>query len=455
MERLATVMVIGGGGREHALVHKYLQSPQVGRVIAVPGNPYMRVGYPEGKVTTFQYFGNKKLSTKDIPEILTIWENEKVDLVDVAQDDAVAAGLVDRIRGKGGLAVGPTRAAGEIEWSKMFERQMGDMVGMPHPFWTYFLDELPGQQFMDGQPERSWFIKYNGLAAGKGALPARNNAEAKRSIAQIVREFGIPYLVEEWIKNDDGSEGEEFSAFAFFAGDKYQYVGDAQAHKRVFEHDAPDQGENTGGMGCSGPPLVMTDERRDLVKKEIFDRVPALLSETNPYTGVLYLGGIWVTRNGMFTPLVVEFNARWGDPEAQIILPSIKNDWFEVNYAAAKGDIRGLNIERDDRYRVVVAGAARGYPGDYKNVTGKEIKGLDEARKLDGVQVYGAGIRVEDGRYFANGGRLFYIVGEGKDVFEARNRANYAMDRVSIEDNGRHFRRDIGYRDVERLTRAS
>ena len=151
-ERLATVMVVDVGGRGHALAEKYAESPHVGRVIVIPGNDYMRRSL-SGKIDTYPWFHGKRLSTTNIPEILEICDLEEVTLVDVAQENAVAAGLVNKVRGRGRLAVGPTRAAGEIEWSKMFERQMGDMVGMPHPYWEYFLTESSGLDFMDRQPE--------------------------------------------------------------------------------------------------------------------------------------------------------------------------------------------------------------------------------------------------------------------------------------------------------------
>lgn len=442
-ERLASVMVIGSGGREHALAVKYAESPHVGRVLVVLGNDFMR-GDCDEKIDTYSWYGGKKLSTTSINPILAICEEENITLVDVAQDNAVAVGLVDRIRDRGGLVVGPTKIAGEIEWGKIFARTQGEIAGMPQPQFEYFLTEGAGQEFIDRQPEGSWFIKYDGLADGKGALPAKNKFEAKKRITQMVREFGTPYLIEEWLKNADGSSGEEFSSYALFAGNDYVYIGDAQDHKRVFEHDRADQGENTGGMGCSGLPLVVTNQVRSEVI-EIFNRVPNLLSQARPYTGILYLGGMLTDK-----VYVLEFNARWGDPEAQIILPSIKNDWFEVSLAAARGDISSLNIVRDNLYRVVVAGVAKGYPGDYKEVIGKEIYGLNDAKKLDGVKVFGAGIKVKDGKNFANGGRLFYIVGESKDVIEARERAYSAMDRIRIDGGNLHYRKDIGWMDMER-----
>lgn len=158
-----------------------------------------------------------------------------------------------------------------------------------------------------------------------------------------------------------------------------------------------------------------------------------------------------IRARGNLSPYVIEFNARWGDPEVQVVLPGLINDLFEVSMAIVQGDISELQLQTDNKARVVVTGALKGYPGDYKEVRGKEIYGLDEVRRIDGVRLYGAGVKEEDGRYYANGGRLFYIVGEGKTVIEARRKAYKAMSVVSIEGNNLHFRTDIGWRDVQRL----
>lgn len=440
-----TVLVVDGGGRGATLVDKYSQSGQVERVLAVPGNDLMKIN-TDKPVQIYP-----KLKTTSVPEILEICKRESVNLVDVAQDNAVEAGLVDALMDKGVPTVGPTRDAGQIEWDKAWAREFGERHGLPQPSFRICLTRQEGFAYIQSQPDQPWFIKASGLAEGKGALPARNNKEAIERIKEMerFRGAGKAFLIEKWLKGDDGSVGEEFSTFVFSDGERYKVIGNAQDHKRVNNFD---EGENTGGMGCSTPPLVLTPELMSEVEVGILDRVVAgLHSEGRPYKGVLYLGGMAIRERGNLSPYVIEFNARWGDPEVQVILPGLINDLFEVSMATAQGDINGLQLQTDNRARVVVTGASRGYPGDYKGVRGKEIYGLDEVRKIDGVRLYGASVKEEDGRYYANGGRLFYIVGEGETVIDARRKAYEAMSVVSIDGNNLHFRTDIGWRDVQRL----
>ncbi|MBU1126815.1 phosphoribosylamine--glycine ligase, partial [Patescibacteria group bacterium] len=226
-------------------------------------------------------------------------------------------------------------------------------------------------------------------------------------------------------------------------------IGSAQDHKRLNNFD---EGENTGGMGCSAPPLVLSREMMASTKEKIIGKtIKGLQEEERHYKGILYFGGMMIKEKGQLVSYVIEFNARWGDPEAQVLLPGLTNDLFEVSMAVVGGDIRNLRLRTDKNARVGVAGVSRGYPGDYEKVKGKQLFGLDEARKINGVKIYGAGIKRIDGKYYASGGRLFYIVGRGENVLEARKKAYGAMSLISVEGNNLQFRTDIGYRDVERL----
>jgi len=446
-----TVLVVDGGGRGAVLVDKYAQSEHVERVLAVPGNDLMRVNtnkpvqiYPQ-------------LKTTSVPEILEICEREQVGLVDVAQDNAIEAGLVDALIKRGVPAVGPTRDAGQIEWDKAWAREFGKLHGIPQPFFKICLSQQEGIDFINTQPDQPWFVKAAFLAEGKGALPAKNNQEAMERVREMeqLKEAGKVFLIEKWLRGDDDSAGEEFSTFVFSDGQRYKVIDSAQDHKRLNNHDEPDEGPNTGGMGCNTPPLVLTPEILRNIEVDIFDKtIAGLRSEGRPYKGVLYLGGMAIRQNNRLSPYVIEFNARWGDPEAQVILPALINDLFEVSMTIVQGDIRKLDLQADGKARVVVTGASRGYPSNYKDVINKQIFGLDKASKVDGVKVYGAGVKEEDGKYYANGGRLFYIVGEGKNVIDARQKAYDAMSLVFIEDNNLFFRTDIGWRDVERLRRG-
>lgn len=439
-----TVLVIDGGGRGSVLVDKYAQSKYVQKVLAVPGNDLMKINTDK----TVKIY--PKLKTTSVGEILEICKTENVSLVDVAQDNAVEVGLVDVLVKKGIPTVGPTKKAGQIEWDKTWAREFGERKNIPQPQYKICKSEKEGIDYLRSQPDRTWFIKTSYLAQGKGALPAKDNIEATERVKEIkqFKDAGRVFLIEEWLKGDD-EFAEEFSTFVFSDGEHYQIVGSAQDHKRVNNFD---EGENTGGMGCSCPPLVLTPALMKNIKKEILDKViTGLKNEGRQYKGVLYLGGMVIRQKGVLKPYVIEFNARWGDPEAQVILPRITNDLFEVSMAISQGNISSLKLQIDNMARVVVAGVSKGYPNDYQKVKGKQIFGLNGAKKIEGIKIYGAGVKEEKGKYYADGGRLFYIVGEGKNIIEARRKAYEAMSLVYIEGNNLHYRTDIGWRDVQRL----
>lgn len=437
MHEKITVAVIDGGGRGASLVHHYSRSPHVDKLIAIPGNSTM--GWNSEKpVEIFP-----SLRTTDIPEIVALCKQRKVTLVDVPQDNAIAAGLVNELQRVGILTLGPTREAAEIEWNKAFARDLAAAENIPIPTYQVFSSVEQATQYLASYPDQPWFVKANGLAQGKGALPAKNNNEAKRLIEEMKRfgHAGEVFLLEQWL------EGEEFSTFAFCDGESSKIIGSAQDHKRVNDFD---QGENTGGMGASTPPLVLTPEIMHEVKTNILEKtVHHLQNNGRPYKGVIYVGGMIVVEAGKKRPYVIEYNARWGDPEKQVM--KIEEDMFEVSMAAIEGNLQNTTITVSGKSRVVITGAARGYPGDYSAVTGKQIFGFDEARAREGVTIYGAGISQVEGQYYANGGRLFYVVGEGDDVIQARERAYSAMARISIDGNNLHYRTDIGWRDVARI----
>lgn len=439
-----TVLIVGGGGRETALVDSYAKSPHVERIIAVPGNDLMQMT-TEKPVEIFP-----GVETTDVPRILDISRHESVNIVDVAQDNAVEAGVVDALEYAGIPTVGPTRAAGQIEWDKTWSREFGEKHELAQPSFKICLSQEEGLTYLDEQPDQPWFIKAAFLAQGKGALPARNKKEAIERVLEM-RDFGEAgsvFLIEKWLQSEDGY-AEEFSTYVFSDGKNYKLIGSAQDHKRAYNFD---EGENTGGMGCSTPPLLLTPDLMAEVETNILERTLAgLQSEGRPYKGVLYLGGMVTKENGKIKPSVIEFNARWGDPEAQVLLPGLVNDLYEVSMAIAQGNIQDLQIQMDGKARVVVTGASRGYPGNYDQVKGRQIHGLEQVKEMDGVKLYGAGVKKNGEKYIANGGRLFYIVGEGDSVIEARRKAYDAMSIVSIEGNNLHFRTDIGWRDVDRL----
>ena len=427
----ATVLVIDGGGRAAALAQKYSQSKHVKKLLVVPGNDLIKKSTKK-PTKIFPH-----LKTTDIAEIVEIAKQEKVDLADVVQDDAVACGLSDSLEKVGIKVFGPTKSAGQIEWDKAWARKFMKKFNLPSPSFKICRSEAEGIKFIESQKDGKWFIKASGLAAGKGAILAKGKKEAISATKQM-KNFGKSgriYLIEECI------DGEEFSAFALVSNTKFQIIGFAQDHKRVFDKD---HGPNTGGMGCSSPPLVVNSKVETQVKSIIKKTVQGLSKLKRPYVGILYLGGM-VDKTGKVW--VIEFNARWGDPEAQVILPSVKNDYFELVTAVLKGSMPKL--EKDNKYRLVVAATSKGYPGDYSKVVGKKIIGFETLLKK--AIVFGAGAKYENGRWVAAGGRLFYILGEGQNVARAREMAYNALSLVDVEGNNLHYRRDIGYRDLERL----
>lgn len=436
-----TVVIIDAGGRGSALVEKYSQSQSVSKIIAIPGNALMQENSSK-KVEIFPH-----LTTTSTAEIIKICKLKKADLIDVAQDNAVEVGLVDMLAQNDFRVVGPTKAAGQIEWDKVWSREFMKKYKIPTPQYYFFNTTKSGIAFIKRQKNNIWFIKASGLAEGKGAISAKNTSEAISAVKQMKKfgKSGAIYLIEEWLQGDTS---EEFSAFAFCDGTNFKIIGYAQDHKKVNNGDI---GENTGGMGCVAPPLLV-DKKITKQVEEIFKKtLKGLKKEGRPYKGVLYLGGIVVEKDGEQKLYVIEFNARWGDPETEVLLPGIKNDFYKIGIAISKGDIKSLKIKKDNLTRIAVAGCSKGYPLDYSAVRGKEIFGLSEAKKIKGIKIYGAGIKTEGKKYLANGGRLFYIIGEGRDVIEAREKAYAAMSHIFIEGHNLHFRTDIGFRDVNRL----
>ncbi|NTU46096.1 phosphoribosylamine--glycine ligase [Candidatus Roizmanbacteria bacterium] len=434
-----TVAIIGGGGRESALVHAYAKSPHVNKIIAIPGNDFMQQT-TDKIVQTFP-----TISTTDIPSIMQICDENHAGLVDIAQDAAVEAGVSNVLQRKGISVIGPTKQAGQLEWDKAWSRNFMQNNAISHPSFQICQTPKQGYEYLAQQPEQGWVIKANGLAEGKGVIITENSAQALRAIEEMKRfgKAGEQFLIEQLLV------GEEFSTYAISDGNSWKLIGSAQDHKRVNNFDI---GLNTGGMGCSTPPLILTPELIKQVQTQIIAKTfEGMQKIGRPYTGILYLGGMVIHQQTTDQPFVIEFNARWGDPEAQIIVPSLINDFFELGLAVAKGELHTIKLSTDQKSRVVVAGTSRGYPEDYSQVRGKEIFGLKEAQQMEGVTVYGAGVKRSEDRYYADGGRLFYIVGEGITVIEAREKAYEAMSLISIEGNNLHYRTDIGWRDVERL----
>ena len=432
------VMVIGGGGRESVLVEKYSLSPHVSKIIAISGNDLMQFVSKKPLIT----FPNIKTTDKN--EILKICRLQKVDLIDVSRDDTVAAGVSDLLRKNKFSVLGPSKKAGKIEWSKIYSRKLLKKINIPQPEFKVFDSQKHGIEYLKSQKEQQWFVKADGLAGGKGAMPAKNNNEAISAIKSL-RQFGRSgekFLLEKWIKNNN-QIAEEFSAFALSDGKSFKILGYAQDHKRANDGDT---GENTGGMGASFPPLLIDKNIEDQVDK-IFEKTFAeLLKRKTPYVGVLFLGGILIGKK----VYVIEFNARWGDPEGQVIVPSIQNDFYELGAAVATGKLNNISLKIFKTPRVCVAVAPHGYPISKKHI-GEEIIGVLKFLKNKDTKIYGAGIKFQDKKLVTTGGRALHVVGEGKNIKEAREKAYNVINKIIKEGNKLHYRSDIGWRDIRRL----
>lgn len=441
MTQHLSVMIVGGGAREHTISTVYENSPQVNKIIVAPGNGF--IGYQRKKEVII----DPDCLLKDAQSLLRIAKKYKPDLVDVAQDDALASGTIDLLQENDFLAFGPTKQVARIEWDKKWSREFMQRHQIPHPNFRYFDSEKDGINYVKGLYDKEQakliYTKATGLCSGKGALKSTSSDEAIRNIGRMK---SFPNRAGEIFLVEDGLVGEEFSYYAISDGKNYHIFKSGQDNKTVFNFD---EGDQTGGMGAISPARVTDNISREIEENQISRAINGMDSEGVPYKGILYLGGIVIDGK----PMNIEYNARWGDPECQVVLPSVETDYIDIVMACLEGKLDKIEIRQDNKTRVCVVGTSRGYPNDYSDAKGKRIYGLEEAIEMDGITVFGAGIGVRNEKFYANGGRLFSVVGEGKDIFEARQRAYSAIAHISIEGNNLHYRTDIGWRDVERFLR--
>jgi len=428
------ILILGSGGREHALATAYGKSKKINIIVVAPGNGLM--DYKTKKVKT----APSVLAT-NFDGALRLIKKYEIDLVDVAADDQLAEGFVDKLQALGIKAFGPTQKEAEIEWNKDWSRHFMEKYKLPVPSYRSFSDIKKGAAYVKNLKEQVLYIKASGLALGKGAIRAENKDEAIKAINSMKSfgKAGETFLIEECMV------GEEFSLFAICDGKNYQIFGMAQDHKNVYNHDS---GPNTGGMGCISNPQIVTPNIIKKVKRTILDPfMKGMKKEGRPYTGILYLGAM-LTKNGV---KIVEFNARWGDPEAEVLIPAIKTDYLTIVENALSQKLNQTEISCDKIHRISIAGCSLGYPIDYASVKGKQVIGLDKAMAFLGVNVFGAGLVRKNNQFLAHGGRVFHLVGEGKTLLEARAKVYGAMSIISIVGDNLHYRTDIGWRDLERI----
>jgi phosphoribosylamine--glycine ligase len=415
------ILVVGGGGREHAMVWRLAQNPTVDRLYAAPGNAGIA-----REATCLP------VAADDVSGLVAAAEREAVDLTIVGPEAPLVAGLANALEARGQPVFGPTREAARIEGSKAWAKEICERHGIPAARSGTFTKLAPALDHVDELGGGPVVVKADGLAAGKGVTVAANRTEARAALEaclvdHVFGDAGSHVVVEEYL------EGREVSAFALTDGRDVLPLCLAQDAKRVGDGDT---GPNTGGMGAFSPlPFVDAETEQRIWSGIVRATVRAMEIEGVRYRGLLY-AGLMLTSDG---PKVLEYNCRFGDPETQAILPRMRSDLGELVLACVEGNIGNYKALWTDDACVAVVAAAAGYPGDVVN--GAEIRGLPDAERVDGAHVFHAGTRERDGRVVTHGGRILAVSGLGPTAAEARGRAYEALQRISFD--GMQFRSDI------------
>ena len=419
------VLVIGSGGREHALAWKIAQSPKLTKLFIAPGNG-----------GTGQVAENVVIDITDHKAVVDFCKLMAIDFVVVGPDAQVVAGLGDDVRAAGFACFCPSKAAGQLEGSKGFTKQLCDEMDIPTAAYGRFDTEAAALAYLytQGAPI---VIKADGLAAGKGVTVAMSVEEAEEAVidcfAGAFGASGASVVIEEFM------EGEEVSLFVLCDGESILPLTTAQDHKRAFDGDT---GPNTGGMGAYSPAPVMSREVYDeVIERVIWPTVRGLKARGTPYQGVLY-AGLMLTPDG---PKLVEYNARFGDPETQVMMMRMESDLLPLLHATATGALAGHDVAWKDQYALTVIMATKGYPGSYGR--GSEIKGAEDIDS-ETLHVFHAGTRRDGDRLLAAGGRVLNITALGATVQEAQKRAYEGVDAIDWPEG--FARRDIGWREIAR-----
>jgi phosphoribosylamine--glycine ligase len=418
------ILVIGSGGREHAIVCSLAASPLSHTIYVAPGNG----GTAPGAVNV----PTAELASDDAAAVVAFSKAHDVKLVVIGPEAPLVAGLADAVRAAGLACFGPGAAGAQLEGSKQFSKELMERYTIPTAHFASFTEEAAAHAYLEekGAPI---VVKADGLAAGKGVTVADTLVEAHAAVAECFAgrfgTAGATVVIEALLS------GPECSLLAFTDGSTVVPMAPAQDHKRAFEGDC---GPNTGGMGVYSPVPIVSDEEYAAMLAYLEQTVAALRAEGIDYRGVLY-GGFMLTPEG---PKVLEFNARFGDPETQVILPRLKTDLVEVMCAVAEARLHEVELVWDESWAVSVVLASAGYPNDYEK--GKVITGIASAEALAGVTVYHAGTMLDAGKVLTNGGRVLNVTALGASFEEARARAYEAVKHIDFE--GKQFRSDIGQR---------
>lgn len=424
------VLLIGGGGREHALAWKIVQSEEVDALFCAPGNPGI-AALPKTQCLP--------LAVDDFDAHRALIQAEGIQMVVVGPEDPLAAGIVDRLSSPLCMVFGPRKAAAQLEASKAFAKSFMAKYDIPTAAYAEFDALEPALAYVREQGAPI-VIKADGLAAGKGVTVALTLEEAENALRNIMdkRVFGdagAKVVIEEFMS------GEEASILAFADGNIVVPMASSQDHKAAYDGD---KGPNTGGMGAYSPAPIVTQEMMETIQREVLDRcIEGMRQEGSPYTGVLY-AGLMITSEG---PKVVEFNCRFGDPETQVVLPRMKSDIVPILRACCKEKLADCAIEYDPRPCVSVVLASGGYPGAYEK--GKVISGIEDAESIEGVVVFHAGTRRNAGELLTNGGRVLNVCAVADDLPATIALAYNALEKITFD--GAQYRKDIGQKALKRM----
>lgn len=417
------VLIVGGGGREHALAWKITQSPKVTKLYAAPGNPGI------GKLAQLV-----DIPVDDIKTLADFAQKEQIDLTVVGPEIPLVAGLTDEFNARGMKVFGPSKKAAELEGSKVFMKDLLKKYNLPTAGYAVFTEKEQALKYIE-QKGAPIVVKADGLAAGKGVIVAGTVEEAKEAVVDMLEngvfgEAGERVIIEECLS------GEEVSLLAFTDGKTVAPMVPAQDHKRAYDGDL---GPNTGGMGAYSPvPHISQALIDSIVRETIEPTVKAMAEQGREYKGVIY-AGLMLTESG---PSILEFNARFGDPETQVLMARLETDLVEIMEAVENGSLNQIDIKWKKEAAVCVVMAASGYPGSYQK--GEVIKGLEEADSLADTVVFQAGTKVEKENIVTAGGRVLGLTAWGVGLEEAVGKAYQASQKVNFQ--GAHYRKDIGHR---------
>ena len=425
---MKNVLVVGGGGREHAIIMKLSESSKVGKIYCAPGN---------GGISKYAECFN--VGATDIEGMIALAKQLKPDMVVVAPDDPLVLGMADALQAEGFMTFGPKKNAAIIEGSKVFSKELMKKYDIPTAFYEVFTDSESAIKYLKEQNSYPAVIKADGLALGKGVIIAQNEEEAITAVKEMIddHKFGQSssrVVIEEFLT------GPEVSVLSFTDGETMVPMISSMDHKRALDND---QGLNTGGMGTVSPNPCYTEEvAKECMEKIFLPTMNAMNAEGRTFEGCLYFG-LMITPKG---PKVIEYNCRFGDPETQVVLPMLDADLYDIFEAIYEHRLKDVDIKWHDGACACVIMASGGYPESYKK--GIPMNGFDDKGQVDGCFVYHAGTKLDDnGTFLTNGGRVIGVTARANDLQSALDKAYEGVSKIDFE--GAHFRHDIGKRALE------